>query len=205
MEELPVTKKEISTYVKKLSSERKFEEKEKFLLRKLEEGDRSTIIIGSLINLYSNQNRNWEVVEELAIEYLTLRPNNGFAQKKLALARKKQGKPKIISDKEKKLKIKEYRRKLYNGEIKVEQLEEILTGCTEFEKKMLEAEFYSSQNMLQKARQTLKETAELENLSEKERKFIKQALQIVKANKMNEVKKRIGWRALVSDGEWQEH
>ena len=79
MEELPVTKKEISTYVKKLSSERKFEEKEKFLLRKLEEGDRSTIIIGSLINLYSNQNRNWEVVEELAIEYLTLRPNNGFA------------------------------------------------------------------------------------------------------------------------------
>jgi len=70
---------------------------------------------------------------------------------------------------------------------------------------MLEAEFYSSQNMLQKARETLKETAELENLSEKERKFIKQALQIVKANKMNEVKKRIGWRALVSDGEWQEH
>lgn len=197
------TKKDISKYVHRLISHGELEEAERFLRERLYAGERDTVILGSLINVYKAQGGHWEDVEDLSQEYLSLKPNNSFAKNSLALAKKlqnKNGKTKIDANdfsEESESAIRDFRRQIYDGEISIENLSnEQLKGFTEFERTMLLAELYSYSKMPSKAVQLLKKASNLEGITPREKKIIIQAIQLANSTKMGIVQRRMQWRSL---------
>lgn len=192
-------KKEISKYAHRLMNEGRYEELEEFLLDHLESGDRSTIILGSLINLYKCQKGKWGQVEKLAREYLELKPKNSFAKSNLELALKKQHKVQE-QPKAPKRSISDFRRKMHDGIITIQNVsEEEFVGFSEFEKSMLLAELYSYVGEDKKAVQALRQAEGVDETTEEERKIIRQAIQLVSSVKRNVPIRRIKWNSLPFD------
>lgn len=213
-QEIPQTKKEISRYIHTLINKGYIEEAKSFLLQLLATGDRSTIILGSLINIYKMQGGRWQEVEELSKEYLTLKPGNSFAQNSLKLALKMQGKNQktgkenVKEEKEShKAEIQEFRRKIYDGKISIKNVsEELLLGFTEFEKIILLAELYSHENVPNKAIQLLKQAKNHEGITRKEKSIILQALNLTNSNNMGIIQRKKQWGQLSGDegrAEWE--
>lgn len=211
---MALSKKEISKYVHKLINQGNLEEAESFLRECLDAGERDTIILGSLINVYKAQSGRWKEIEGLAIEYLALKPNNSFAKNSLELAKKMREKSKriakesIIEPAEEKAtefpedKVRDFRRKIYDGDISVENIsDKQLKDFTEFERTMLLAELYSHSNMTNTAIRLLKQASSLESTTPREKKIIAQAIQLANSTKMAVMKRKIQWEHLSSDKE----
>lgn len=97
-----------------------------------------------------------------------------------------------------------YRRKIYDGSIDISNLEEFkenISELTEFEQKMLLAEFYTHFNIPKKATDLLKEAMNQEGISEKERSTLFQALQIAKVSKKPDIQRKIQWSRLGEEKE----
>ena len=95
--------------------------------------------------------------------------------------------------------IGEFRKKVYDGEITIENLSDYdkkLANLPPFEQKMLLAEAYAHWNMATNAIKSLKEAVSIENISERQRKILKQAMQISKSKSSNAVAKRKQWSIL---------
>lgn len=199
-------KKVISKRVHKMMNEGEYEEAEKMLLEYLEAGDRSTIILGSLINLYKCQGINWEQIETLAQEYLKLKPKNSFAKKSLELAQKIQNKKPQVDEKTRKVievprqTVSDFRKKVHDGTITAQNIsEEQLTGFTIFERSILLAEIYSYSNLNEKAVELLMQASQSEGITENEQRIIRQAIKLVNSYRNDTFRKRIQWNKLPID------
>lgn len=207
-EQIPQTKKEISEYIHHLMNIGEVEKAEVFLVQRLKAGERTTIILGSLINLYKRQGNKWREMEELAKEYLEMKPNNSFAQGALELSQKMQRKrKKEDTNNIHRQNIADFRKKIYDGTFLLENLsDKLFTGFTEFEKTILLAEIYSHFNLDNRAIELLKQATKTEGITHKRKKIVTQALQLAKAKKMQPIRKKLEWGQLIGDegrAEWE--
>ena len=199
-------KKAISKCIHRMMNEGEYEEAEKILLEYLESGDRSTIILGSLINLYKCQGINWDKIESLAKEYLELKPKNSFARDSLELAQKRQHKyqqdiePLTQIVELPKQTVSDFRKKVHEGTITAQNIsEDQLAGFTTFERTILLAEIYSYSNLNERAVELLMQLAQSEEITESEQRIIRQAIQVVGSYRKDTFRRRIQWNKLPID------
>ena len=172
---------------------------------KLEEAENLAKEILKSSPIYKKQ---WDEVERLAKERFKLEPRDLVARCQLdTIVKQKvrwswdeaEGLKKEISGF-----IGEFRNKVYDGEITIENLsdyEKQLAGLPPFEQKMLLAEAYAHWNMATNATKLLKEAASTENISERQQKILKQAMQISKSKSSTPIAKRKQWSILNGNGE----
>ncbi len=210
------TRSQLITACKK---QEKWDEVERLAKERLELNPSDLPARSQLIVIYKKQEK-WDEVERLTREILELDPSDLIAKRQLgSIPQKREDQrtsrvPKVENqDKNKETNvtnsslaniIQAFRKKVYDGEITIENLsdyEKQLASLPPFEQKMLLAEAYVHWNMATNATKILKEASSAENISERQQKILKQAMQISKSKNSNPIARRKQWSILNGNGE----